>query len=192
MPLCMCALQRLIESMNNADLDVVVYPTWSNPPRLIGDFFQPDGVLTFPVNMHHPFDPLQRPTWLPLGLLCHTPAVSCCICMAPQMCTNLLVWLLQSIGCSQRTAVSGSFGRQSGLNTCTCVRCRQQLAAGGAADGGARDDGADGLHAPLGPLCAAGRAAVPGAAMGRGPAAARRVRLRAGHAAAQVCTAALS
>lgn len=29
--------------MNNANLDVVVYPTWSNPPRLIGDYFSADG-----------------------------------------------------------------------------------------------------------------------------------------------------
>jgi hypothetical protein len=36
-------LQRLIESMNNANLDVIVYPTWTNLPRLIGDYFSPDG-----------------------------------------------------------------------------------------------------------------------------------------------------
>ena len=36
-------VQRLIESMNKANLDVVVYPTWSNPPRLIGDYFSADG-----------------------------------------------------------------------------------------------------------------------------------------------------
>ncbi|KAK9904758.1 hypothetical protein WJX75_001986 [Coccomyxa subellipsoidea] len=35
--------KRLIESMNNANLDVIVYPTWTNLPRLIGDYFSPDG-----------------------------------------------------------------------------------------------------------------------------------------------------
>ncbi|CAL8464697.1 g4232 [Coccomyxa elongata] len=35
--------KRLIESMNKANLDVVAYPTWSNPPRLIGDYFSADG-----------------------------------------------------------------------------------------------------------------------------------------------------
>lgn len=29
--------------MDNAGVDVVAYPTWSNPPRLIGDTTSPDG-----------------------------------------------------------------------------------------------------------------------------------------------------
>ncbi len=29
--------------MDRQDVDVVVYPTWSNPPRLIGDIGSPDG-----------------------------------------------------------------------------------------------------------------------------------------------------
>ncbi len=48
-------LQRLVESMNNANLDVIVYPTWTNPPRLIGDFFSPDGEQGSPlVPFTHP------------------------------------------------------------------------------------------------------------------------------------------
>jgi len=39
-------VQRLIESMNNANVDVIVYPTWSNPPRLIGDYYSADGAKT--------------------------------------------------------------------------------------------------------------------------------------------------
>lgn len=37
-----CA-QRLIESMDSAGLDVLVYPTWANVPRLVGDYSSPDG-----------------------------------------------------------------------------------------------------------------------------------------------------
>ena len=40
---CVEVWQRLVESMNNAEVDVVAYPTWSNPPRLIGDTASPDG-----------------------------------------------------------------------------------------------------------------------------------------------------
>ena len=36
-------VQRLIESMNNANVDAIVYPTWSDPPRLIGDYYNADG-----------------------------------------------------------------------------------------------------------------------------------------------------
>ena len=36
-------VQRLIQSMNDANVDAIVYPTWSNPPRLIGDYYSPDG-----------------------------------------------------------------------------------------------------------------------------------------------------
>ena len=36
-------MQRLIESMNNQNVDVLVFPTWSNPPRLIGDYYSCDG-----------------------------------------------------------------------------------------------------------------------------------------------------
>ena len=36
-------VQRLIESMNNANVDVIVYPTWSDPPRLIGEYYSADG-----------------------------------------------------------------------------------------------------------------------------------------------------
>ena len=36
-------VQRLIESMNNQNVDVIVFPTWSNPPRLIGDYYSCDG-----------------------------------------------------------------------------------------------------------------------------------------------------
>ncbi|CAL8462935.1 g2469 [Coccomyxa elongata] len=35
--------RRLVESMDNAEVDVVAFPTWSNPPRLIGDTVSPDG-----------------------------------------------------------------------------------------------------------------------------------------------------
>lgn len=37
------SLQRLVQSMDNAEVDVVIYPTWSNPPRLIGDTVSADG-----------------------------------------------------------------------------------------------------------------------------------------------------
>jgi len=36
-------VQRLVQSMDNAEVDVVIYPTWSNPPRLIGDTVSADG-----------------------------------------------------------------------------------------------------------------------------------------------------
>ena len=29
--------------MNNQNVDVLVFPTWSNPPRLIGDYYSCDG-----------------------------------------------------------------------------------------------------------------------------------------------------
>lgn len=45
----MFGVQRLIESMNKANVDVVVYPTWSNPPRLIGDYFSADGAHCGPL-----------------------------------------------------------------------------------------------------------------------------------------------
>ena len=35
--------QRLIESMDGAAVDVIVYPTWSNVARLVGDYITPDG-----------------------------------------------------------------------------------------------------------------------------------------------------
>lgn len=35
--------QRLVESMDKQEVDVVVYPTWNAPPHLIGDFSKPDG-----------------------------------------------------------------------------------------------------------------------------------------------------
>ena len=39
-------VQRLIQSMNDANVDAIVYPTWSNPPRLIGDYYSFDGEST--------------------------------------------------------------------------------------------------------------------------------------------------
>ncbi len=47
----MFGVQRLIESMNKANVDVVVYPTWSNPPRLIGDYFSADGAHCGPCDI---------------------------------------------------------------------------------------------------------------------------------------------
>jgi len=38
----LCA-QRLIESMDAAGVDVLVYPTWANVARLVGDYSSPDG-----------------------------------------------------------------------------------------------------------------------------------------------------
>jgi hypothetical protein len=52
--------QRLIESMNNANVDVLVFPTWSNPPHLIGDFYTPDGA--------------QRLTWHSSRVACADPS----------------------------------------------------------------------------------------------------------------------
>lgn len=53
-------VQRLIESMNNANVDVIVYPTWSDPPRLIGEYHSADGGTSLAVwllglqdNVHH-------------------------------------------------------------------------------------------------------------------------------------------
>ena len=31
--------------MDSAGLDVLVYPTWANVPRLVGDYSSPDGAL---------------------------------------------------------------------------------------------------------------------------------------------------
>ena len=36
-------LQAMVQSMDNAGIDVMVYPTWSNPPQLVGDYGSPDG-----------------------------------------------------------------------------------------------------------------------------------------------------
>lgn len=35
--------KRLIESMDAVGLDVLTFPTWVNPPRLVGDYASPDG-----------------------------------------------------------------------------------------------------------------------------------------------------
>lgn len=35
--------QTIISAMDDAQVDALVYPTWSNPPRLIGDMNTPDG-----------------------------------------------------------------------------------------------------------------------------------------------------
>ena len=46
---CSCYVQRLIESMDDAGVDVIVYPTWSNVARLVGDYITPDGApQTYP------------------------------------------------------------------------------------------------------------------------------------------------
>lgn len=34
---------RVIEAMDKANIDAIIYPTWSNPPRLIGDLESPSG-----------------------------------------------------------------------------------------------------------------------------------------------------
>ena len=39
----MLCLQRLVQSMDNTGVDVIVYPTWSFPPRLLGASSLPDG-----------------------------------------------------------------------------------------------------------------------------------------------------
>lgn len=36
-------LQAMVESMDSAGIDVMVYPTWSNPAQLVGDYGSPDG-----------------------------------------------------------------------------------------------------------------------------------------------------
>ena len=41
----LCRMQVVIESMDNASISVLVYPTWSNPPLLIGDYGSLDGEL---------------------------------------------------------------------------------------------------------------------------------------------------
>eukprot|EP00884_Botryococcus_braunii_P006539 jgi/Botrbrau1/15887/Bobra.40_1s0070.1 len=38
--------KRLIESMDAAKVDVLVFPTWVNPPRLVGDYISADGNLS--------------------------------------------------------------------------------------------------------------------------------------------------
>ena len=50
---CSTGVQRLIESMDGAGVDVIVYPTWSNVARLVGDYITPDGAPpTHPTCMH--------------------------------------------------------------------------------------------------------------------------------------------
>ena len=47
-------VQRLIESMNNANVDVIFYPTWSDPPRLIGEYYIADGAALVAFNRPTP------------------------------------------------------------------------------------------------------------------------------------------
>ena len=35
--------QATVQSMDNAGIDVMVFPTWSNPALLVGDYGSPDG-----------------------------------------------------------------------------------------------------------------------------------------------------
>ncbi len=37
---------RLIESMQASSVDVLVFPTWVNPPRLVGDYASADGRIS--------------------------------------------------------------------------------------------------------------------------------------------------
>ena len=46
----LCA-QATVQSMDNAGIDVMVYPTWSNPALLVGNYGSPDGVPT-PCPLH--------------------------------------------------------------------------------------------------------------------------------------------
>ena len=52
--------------MNNANVDAIVYPTWSDPPRLIGEYYSADGkaLLAFPLRAYFTShcSALQHPT----------------------------------------------------------------------------------------------------------------------------------
>ena len=45
--------QRLIKSMDGAGVDVIVYPTWSNVARLVGDYISPDGAPNSSPHLAH-------------------------------------------------------------------------------------------------------------------------------------------
>ena len=44
--------------MDGAGVDVIVYPTWSNVARLVGDYITPDGAYQMhPTYVHHSTPP---------------------------------------------------------------------------------------------------------------------------------------
>lgn len=85
-----CAVQRLIQSMDNMTLDAFIYPGWGNPPRLIGDLSQ-SGNTPLGATLPHPFALLASVTvrWyqdLPFGG---------CLCCTTQDCTTIILACLQ-------------------------------------------------------------------------------------------------
>ena len=58
---CASCMQRLIESMDGAGVDVIVYPTWSNVARLVGDYISPDGAP----QRHLIIISCSTPSWAP-------------------------------------------------------------------------------------------------------------------------------
>ena len=55
--------------MDGSRLDVLVYPTWNNPPRLIGDLNSPDGNNSNRVAPHTGFPALTVPMGFSHGSL---------------------------------------------------------------------------------------------------------------------------
>ena len=56
--------------MNNQNVDVIVFPTWSNPPRLIGDYYSCDG------EHRTVMQPFQLPACLMVQTVTHSMAHS--------------------------------------------------------------------------------------------------------------------
>jgi amidase len=61
--------QGVIEAMGGAQLDALVYPTWNNPPRLIGDLNSPHGNNSNRIAPHTGFPALTVPMGFARGML---------------------------------------------------------------------------------------------------------------------------
>jgi len=61
--------EGVLKAMDDARLDALVYPTWNNPPRLIGDLNSPDGNNSNRVSPHTGFPALTVPMGFAGGTL---------------------------------------------------------------------------------------------------------------------------
>ena len=61
--------EGVLKAMDDARLDALVYPTWNNPPRLIGDLNSPDGNNSNRIAPHTGFPALTVPMGFARGTL---------------------------------------------------------------------------------------------------------------------------
>ena len=61
--------QGVLKAMDDARLDALVYPTWNNPPRLIGDLSSPHGNNSNRIAPHAGFPALTMPMGFTHGTL---------------------------------------------------------------------------------------------------------------------------